>query len=55
MENELKHVTRYYMFRPQNFVRDLKTGLHLPDLNSVLDGDIESLIRYHVELRHEGR
>ncbi|KAF3336772.1 peptide chain release factor 1-like [Carex littledalei] len=55
VENELKHVTRYYMFRPQNLVRDLKTGLHMPDLNSVLDGDIEPLIRYHVELRHEGR
>ncbi|KAJ4772558.1 Peptide chain release factor 2 [Rhynchospora pubera] len=51
VENELKHVTRYYMFRPQRLVRDLKTGLHLPDLNSVLNGDIEPLIRNHVNLR----
>jgi protein subunit release factor B len=52
VENELKHVTRYYMFRPQKLVRDLKTGLQLPDINAVLDGDIEPLIRNHINIRH---
>lgn len=52
VQNELKHVARYYMFRPQKLVRDLKTGLQLPDINVVLDGDIEPLIRNYVNQRH---
>ncbi|KAJ3676210.1 hypothetical protein LUZ60_003622 [Juncus effusus] len=54
VQNELKHVTRYYMFRPQKLVRDLKTGMQIPDLNSVFDGNIEAIIRRNIILRHGG-
>ncbi|XAR69900.1 hypothetical protein NMG60_11001667 [Bertholletia excelsa] len=36
--------TRRYMFHPCELVQDLKTGLQLPDLKSILDGNIEPLI-----------
>ncbi|KAA3454125.1 peptide chain release factor PrfB3, chloroplastic isoform X1 [Gossypium australe] len=43
--------TRRYMFHPSKLVRDVKTGLELPDLNSVLDGNIEALIVAHINTR----
>lgn len=49
--NEWKHEMRRYMFRPHKMVQDLKTGIQLLDLNSVLDGNIEPLIRAHISLR----
>ncbi|XVF41333.1 hypothetical protein PTKIN_Ptkin01aG0271900 [Pterospermum kingtungense] len=47
-----KKETRRYMFHPNKLVLDVKTGLELPDLNSVLDGNIEPLIRAHINTRH---
>ncbi|KAJ0978900.1 hypothetical protein J5N97_014374 [Dioscorea zingiberensis] len=49
--NKWKHETRRYMFCPHKMVQDLKTGIQLPDLNSILDGNIEPLIRAHISLR----
>ncbi|MBA0727129.1 hypothetical protein Golax_000146 [Gossypium laxum] len=43
--------TRRYMIHPSKLVRDVKTGLELPDLNSVLDGNIEALIVAHINTR----
>ncbi|XP_039019736.1 peptide chain release factor PrfB3, chloroplastic-like isoform X1 [Hibiscus syriacus] len=43
--------TRRYMFHPSKLVRDVKTGLELPDLNSVLDENIEPFIAAHINTR----
>ncbi|KAK6232133.1 Peptide chain release factor class I - like 4 [Theobroma cacao] len=43
--------TRRYMFHPSKLVQDIKTGLELADLNSVLDGNIEPLIGAHINIR----
>ena len=43
---------RKYVIRPHRLVNDVKTGLRLPDLNSVLDGNIEPLIRAHIRSRY---
>lgn len=43
--------TRRYLLHPSKLVRDVKTGLELPDLNSVLDGNIEALIVAHINTR----
>jgi len=50
-----KHEARRYMFRPHKLVQDVRTGVHLPDLNSVLNGNIEPLIRAHITLRQQAR
>ncbi|XP_072982871.1 peptide chain release factor PrfB3, chloroplastic [Typha latifolia] len=52
--NDLRQEARNYVFRPHKSVHDVKTGIQLPDLNSVLDGNIEPLIRSHISLR-QGR
>lgn len=44
--------TRKYMSRPQKLVEDVKTGIELPGLNSVLDGNLEPLIAAHINSRH---
>ncbi|KAK9154758.1 hypothetical protein Sjap_002238 [Stephania japonica] len=43
--------TRRYIFHPYKLVQDVKTGTHLPELNSILDGNIEPLIRAHLNYR----
>ncbi|OMO68246.1 Peptide chain release factor class I/class II [Corchorus capsularis] len=43
--------TRRYTFHPSKLVQDVKTGLKLPDLNSVLDGNIEPLIAAQINSR----
>lgn len=43
--------TRRYVFTPYKLVQDIKTGIQLPDLNSVLDGNIEPLIGAHINTR----
>lgn len=50
--DNLKNDLRRYMYRPHKLVQDIRTGIHLPDLNSVLNGNIEPLIRAHISLRH---
>lgn len=42
---------RRYMFHPHKLVQDVKTGIQLPDLNSVLDGNIEPLITANINSR----
>lgn len=43
--------TRRYMSHPQKLVEDVKTGIELPDLMSVLDGNLEPLIAAHINTR----
>lgn len=43
--------TRRYVFHPNKLVQDVKTGIQLPNLNSVLDGNIEPLISAHINTR----
>ncbi|XP_074568723.1 peptide chain release factor PrfB3, chloroplastic [Curcuma longa] len=52
--NEMGRETRRYIFHPHKMVEDVATGIQLADLNSVLNGDIEPLIRAHVSQR-QGR
>ncbi|KAL2923437.1 Peptide chain release factor PrfB3 chloroplastic [Bienertia sinuspersici] len=47
-----KQDTRRYMLQPYKLVEDQKTGVQLPDLNSVLNGNINLLVAAHVSLRH---
>ncbi|KAJ8756291.1 hypothetical protein K2173_025103 [Erythroxylum novogranatense] len=42
---------RRYISCPYKLVEDVKTGLQLPDLSSVLEGNIEPLIAAHINLR----
>ncbi|XP_059668365.1 peptide chain release factor PrfB3, chloroplastic isoform X2 [Cornus florida] len=42
---------RRYVFHPYKLVQDVKTGIQLPDLNSVLDGNIEPLIAANINSR----
>ncbi|XP_078443125.1 peptide chain release factor isoform X1 [Wolffia australiana] len=42
---------RKYVIRPRRLVNDIRTGLQLSALNSVLDGNIEPLIRAHISQR----
>ncbi|WOL11989.1 peptide chain release factor PrfB3, chloroplastic isoform X1 [Canna indica] len=51
---ELNHETRRYIFHPHKVVEDVKTGIQLPDLNSILNGNVEPLMRAHISLR-QGR
>ncbi|KAI5682772.1 hypothetical protein M9H77_04000 [Catharanthus roseus] len=42
---------RKYVFYPDKLVQDVKTGVQLPDLNAVLNGNIEPLINAHIGMR----
>ncbi|XP_068664129.1 peptide chain release factor PrfB3, chloroplastic [Aristolochia californica] len=44
--------TRRYIFQPYKLVQDVKTGIQLPDLTSILDGDLEPLIGAHIGIRN---
>lgn len=46
-----KQETRRYVFHPNKLVQDVKTDIQLPDLNSVLDGNIEPLIGANISMR----
>lgn len=43
--------TRRYVSHPYKLVQDVKTGIQLPDLNSVLDGNIEPFLGAHLNIR----
>lgn len=43
--------TRKYMSHPHKLVEDVKTGIQLPGLGSVLDGNLEPLIGAHINTR----
>ncbi|XP_010672948.2 peptide chain release factor PrfB3, chloroplastic isoform X1 [Beta vulgaris subsp. vulgaris] len=47
-----KQVTRRYMLQPYKLVEDVKTGIQTPDLNSVLNGNINLFITAHASLGH---
>jgi peptide chain release factor 2 len=38
------HHRRSYVFGPKTFVKDLKTGTVVNDVDSVLDGDIDKFL-----------
>ncbi|BAT96321.1 hypothetical protein LR48_Vigan02g038900 [Vigna angularis] len=43
--------TRRYVFHPYKLVHDVKTGIEMPDLNYVLEGNIGTLIAAHINSR----
>ncbi|KDO49614.1 hypothetical protein CISIN_1g020225mg [Citrus sinensis] len=43
--------TRRYVSHPYKLVQDVKTGIQLPDFNSVLDGNIKPFIEAHINSR----
>ncbi|KAL5743830.1 hypothetical protein ACOSQ2_026946 [Xanthoceras sorbifolium] len=43
--------TRRYISHPYKLVEDVKTGIQLPDLNSVLDGNIEPIFEAYINMR----
>lgn len=43
--------TRRYVFSPTKLVQDVKTGIQLPDLTFILNGNIEPLIAAHISNR----
>ncbi|XP_010246247.1 PREDICTED: peptide chain release factor PrfB3, chloroplastic [Nelumbo nucifera] len=49
--NMLHQEIRRYIFHPYKLVKDVKTGIELPDLNSVLDGNIEPFISAHISVK----
>ncbi|XP_015949692.1 peptide chain release factor PrfB3, chloroplastic isoform X1 [Arachis duranensis] len=49
--NPVQEETRSYTSHPYKLVHDVKTGIELPDLISVLDGNIGPLIAAHVNTR----
>ncbi|GLT95884.1 hypothetical protein SLE2022_135410 [Rubroshorea leprosula] len=49
--NAWQIVARRYASHPHKLVQDVKTGIQLPDLNSVLNGNIEPLIGAHINMR----
>ncbi|XP_042514570.1 peptide chain release factor PrfB3, chloroplastic-like isoform X2 [Macadamia integrifolia] len=51
IDSLLHQEARRYVFEPYKLVQDVKTGVQLPKLNSVLDGNIEALIGAHVSIR----
>ncbi|KAK6941764.1 Peptide chain release factor class I [Dillenia turbinata] len=49
--NTWNQETRKYVFHPFELVQDVKTGIQVPDLNSILDVNIEPLIVAHINTR----
>ena len=43
--------TRRYVCHPYKLVHDVKTGIEMSDLNTVLDGNIGPLIAAHINTR----
>ena len=43
--------TRRYISHPYKLVHDVKTAIEVPDVNSVLDGNIGPLIAAHINTR----
>ncbi|XP_011075379.1 peptide chain release factor PrfB3, chloroplastic isoform X2 [Sesamum indicum] len=43
--------TRKYVLRPSKMVHDLKCGVQLPDVNAVLNGNLDPLIAAHINSR----
>ncbi|KAI6673761.1 hypothetical protein NL676_001667 [Syzygium grande] len=43
---------RRYVLYPRKHVKDVRSGIEMPDLYSVLDGNIEPLIGAHIHMRH---
>ncbi|KAK3430639.1 hypothetical protein EUGRSUZ_E02486 [Eucalyptus grandis] len=42
---------RRYVLYPRKHVKDVRSGVEMPDLYSVLDGNIEPLIGAHIQMR----
>lgn len=45
------HEARRYMFQPTKMVEDVKTGTQYPDVNAVLNGNIDTLIAARINTR----
>lgn len=43
--------TRRYIYYPDKLVQDVKTGIQLPNLNSILDGNMEPVISADINTR----
>lgn len=49
------HQIRSYVLNPYTVVKDLRTGVETPDVNAVLDGNIDEFLRAALILRREQR
>ncbi|KZV18296.1 peptide chain release factor 1, mitochondrial-like [Dorcoceras hygrometricum] len=45
--------TRRYVFQPNKMVHDLKSGIQVPELQAILNGNIDSLIAANINSRHK--
>lgn len=45
--------TRRYVFQPKKMVHDLKSGVQVPQLQAILNGNIDSLIAAYINSRHK--
>ncbi|XP_073305996.1 peptide chain release factor PrfB3, chloroplastic isoform X2 [Primulina huaijiensis] len=45
--------TRRYVFQPNKMVHDLKSGIQVPRLQAILNGNIDSLIAAYINSRHK--
>ncbi|XP_073157250.1 peptide chain release factor PrfB3, chloroplastic isoform X2 [Henckelia pumila] len=45
--------TRRYVFQPNKMVHDLKSGIQVPELQAILNGNIDSLIAAYINSRHK--
>lgn len=46
--------TRRYVFQPNKMVHDLKSAVQVPQLQAILNGNIDSLIAAYIKSRHKG-
>ncbi|KAI5396557.1 hypothetical protein KIW84_062677 [Lathyrus oleraceus] len=52
--NMWEEETRRYVSHPYKLVHDVKTGIEMTDLNTVLDGNIEPFVAAHINTREAG-
>lgn len=45
--------TRRYVFQPKKMVHDLKSGVQVPQLQAILNGNIDSLIAAYINSKHK--
>lgn len=51
IDDKWSRETRKYAFRPTKMVHDLRCGAQIPDVNAVLNGNLDPLIAAHISSR----